>query len=484
MPKNICIFSDGTGQKGGLRPDQTLSNVYKMFRAMRPGPDSPISPTRQVAFYDAGLGTSESSGIFRRIRPLLERAVGTGIDHNIIDCYEQIIAYYEPGDRVLLFGFSRGAYTVRALANVMNLCGVPTKMPDGSPVPRHGRPLRKIATDAVKFVYSHGAGKARDREPYRANREELGRRFRIRYGSMPVEGENVQGNVQPTFIGVFDTVASLRTKTMRALVWGVVLGLWVLTFGLAHFGWTWWIVLPLGLLASLLTWRLYRLMVEAYKYFSPDPDRRLRLGNPRDWPDILKTGHFAGWSKRHYDRWLDPDVRHARHAIAIDEDRRDFPRVKWGSEAAYFETRERTPVWLKQTWFAGCHSDIGGSYPESESRLSDIALDWMVEELRDCVPSIEINGAVLNRHPDPKGLQHREDIMASIRGRDVHWPKEPRLIEPGAALHPSVLERLAAGPVPQGDEVKIYRPEQLRKHEKARKFYDNSVEVQRHQASG
>lgn len=159
MSKNICIFSDGTGQMGGARPDQRLSNVYKMYRAMRPGPDSPINPKEQVAFYDPGLGTSESGGgLFGRIKPILSSAVGTGIDHNMIDCYEQIIAHYEPGDRVLLFGFSRGAYTVRALANVMNLCGIPTRMPDGTPVPRYGPGLRKIATDAVKFVYNHGAG--------------------------------------------------------------------------------------------------------------------------------------------------------------------------------------------------------------------------------------------------------------------------------------------------------------------------------------
>ncbi|MFG6510920.1 MULTISPECIES: phospholipase effector Tle1 domain-containing protein [unclassified Sulfitobacter] len=166
MVKNICIFSDGTGQMGGARPDQRLSNVYKMYRAMRPGPDSPISPKDQVAFYDPGLGTGERGGFFGRIKPILESAVGTGIDHNIIDCYEQIIAHYEPGDRVLLFGFSRGAYTVRALANVMNLCGVPTQMPDGSPVPRYGPGLRKIAKDAVKFVYNHGAGKPRGQDPY------------------------------------------------------------------------------------------------------------------------------------------------------------------------------------------------------------------------------------------------------------------------------------------------------------------------------
>ncbi|SDY29924.1 T6SS phospholipase effector Tle1-like catalytic domain-containing protein [Citreimonas salinaria] len=471
MAKNICIFSDGTGQKGGVHADQRLSNVYKLYRAMRPGPDSPISPQDQVAFYDAGLGTSESRGVFRRIRPLLERAVGTGIDHNIIDCYEQIIAYYEPGDRVLLFGFSRGAYTVRALANVMNLCGVPTRMPDGSPVPRHGRPLRKIATDAVKFVYSHGAGKARDQEPYFSNREELGRRFRAKYGSSPVDAENAQGNVQPTFIGVFDTVAALRTTLVRSIVWGAATALWILTVLGIFLGWALWIVVPIGLLAGLLTYRLIKLLVEAFKYFSPDPRHRLSLKRLSDWPEILKTGHFAGWNRRHYDRWLDPDVGHGRHAIAIDEDRENFPRVEWGAQAAYERTRDRHPAWLEQVWFAGCHSDVGGSYPEPESRLSDIALDWMVSELRECVPSICINEALLNRHPDAEGLQHREDIMFRLWERDFKWPRKPRKIDPKADLHPTVLERLAAGPVPQSDEVKDYRPENLGDHEQAQGFY-------------
>ena len=43
VAKSVLIFADGTGQIGGLRPDQRLSNVYKMYRAMRPGPSSPIS---------------------------------------------------------------------------------------------------------------------------------------------------------------------------------------------------------------------------------------------------------------------------------------------------------------------------------------------------------------------------------------------------------------------------------------------------------
>ena len=223
MPKNILIFSDGTGQVGGMKPDQRLSNVYKLYRAARPGPSSPIKPSEQVCFYDAGLGAGEVGGLtFQRVRNVLSAAVGTGIDENVIDCYEKIISYYEPGDRILVFGFSRGAYTARAVANVMNLCGIPTKMPDGSAVPRYGAPLRKIASDAVNFVYNHGNGYSRGQEPYFTRREELGRRFRRKYGSfVPGAEEDVQGNVQPTFIGVFDTVAALGNVVLRRVGHGI-----------------------------------------------------------------------------------------------------------------------------------------------------------------------------------------------------------------------------------------------------------------------
>ncbi|MFC3726952.1 hypothetical protein [Neoaquamicrobium sediminum] len=47
-----------------MKPDERLSNVYKMYRAMRPGPDSPIDPKRQFAFYDAGLGAGETGGAY------------------------------------------------------------------------------------------------------------------------------------------------------------------------------------------------------------------------------------------------------------------------------------------------------------------------------------------------------------------------------------------------------------------------------------
>lgn len=72
-------------------------------------------------------------------------------------------------------------------------------------------------------------------------------------------------------------------------------------------------------------------------------------------------------------------MRNAWHALAIDETRADFDRVKW-AEAGDVPDRTGEPEWLQQMWFAGNHSDIGGSYVEDESRLSNITLKWMVEQ--------------------------------------------------------------------------------------------------------
>lgn len=157
--------------------------------------------------------------------------------------------------------------------------------------------------------------------------------------------------------------------------------------------------------------------------------------------------------------------------MAIDEDRADFPRVGWASKKAAIETKDREPKWLKQVWFPGCHSDIGGSYPESESRLSDIALDWMVDELKECVPSIQINESFLNRAPDPCGLQHREDAMLAFGPIRIAWKKGIREVGDDFPLHSSVRERMQSTAVAQSGEVKAYRPKQLSNRQDLKCFY-------------
>ena len=67
---------------------------------------------------------------------------------------------------------------------------------------------------------------------------------------------------------------------------------------------------------------------------------------------------------------------------------------------------DRTSGRIRQMWFAGVHSDIGGRYPERD--LSDIALQWIVDEAAACATPLLIDRARLNLHPDPAGLQHDE----------------------------------------------------------------------------
>jgi uncharacterized protein (DUF2235 family) len=91
MPKNIDIFSDGTGQDGGARPEQRISNIYKMYRTSRDHADTAIDPAQQVVFYDAGLGTDVGTTALispvRSVQKLLGSVTGAGIKRNIADCY-------------------------------------------------------------------------------------------------------------------------------------------------------------------------------------------------------------------------------------------------------------------------------------------------------------------------------------------------------------------------------------------------------------
>jgi uncharacterized protein (DUF2235 family) len=87
MPKNIVIFSDGTGQDGGARPEQRISNIHKMYRTSRDHADTAIDPAQQVVFYDAGLGTdigtTALTAPIRSVQKLLGSVTGAGIKRNI-----------------------------------------------------------------------------------------------------------------------------------------------------------------------------------------------------------------------------------------------------------------------------------------------------------------------------------------------------------------------------------------------------------------
>ena len=123
--KRIVICADGTwnvrdqvdSASGKRRP----TNVTKTARAILPRASDGCD---QVVFYHDGLGTrgpmdKVSGGAF-----------GTGIEDNIRNIYRDIVYNYEQGDELYLFGFSRGAFTVRTLAGFMNFVGLVEKDDD------------------------------------------------------------------------------------------------------------------------------------------------------------------------------------------------------------------------------------------------------------------------------------------------------------------------------------------------------------------
>ena len=109
MSKRIVFCADGTWQA-----PVNNTNVYRIYKALTVTSD-------QVTYYDDGVG-ADASGLDR----VLDGAFGQGLLQKIQDGYTKIAHVYEAGDELFLFGFSRGAYTVRSLAGMIANCGLPT----------------------------------------------------------------------------------------------------------------------------------------------------------------------------------------------------------------------------------------------------------------------------------------------------------------------------------------------------------------------
>ena len=521
MPKNIVIFSDGTGQDGGVRPEQRISNVYKMYRVCKVGPESGIDPVDQVAFYDPGLGTDIGATALtapvRFAQKLAASLSGRGITRNIADCYRFIMDHYEPGDRIFLIGFSRGAYTVRCVANLLMYCGVPTRGADGELL-RFRKMTRDIAREAVDTVLEHGAG--HPRKEYDAERTELARRFRKRYASHhPDHAQNPadrKSNAEPYFIGTFDTVAALGVAgAKRSLIEaGLAVAAAVAFLAFDTFvsvvaggvsvasGHRFWPA-ALGVTGIMLA---LALATAAFVH------RRMSAASRKtitDWPSPGQSrSHVARWEGKNFDRYLSVQVGYARAAIAIDERRADFARVPWGPTEESPERPSGVPDQFPQFWFAGNHSDIGGSYDETESRLSDIALRWMLEQAVSIPDGLRVDGMPtvvdprhpvevmsiprLRLHPSPLGAQHCEiaGMQDAITERteaswvpgwvskwaaDKSWEVGGREPKPDAPMHHSVDDRFAARAVVQCDGLRPYRPEALAGHARFRHFYEGDV---------
>ena len=119
MPRNIVVCCDGTGNEYG----SANSNVVKLYWTLS-------AQDKQTAYYHPGVGTMGArnalSAVGKWWTQVRGLAFGYGFSDNIADVYSFLMGEFNPGDQVFIFGFSRGAYTARALCRLLHMCGLLT----------------------------------------------------------------------------------------------------------------------------------------------------------------------------------------------------------------------------------------------------------------------------------------------------------------------------------------------------------------------
>ena len=330
--KNIVICCDGTGNKfiDTPDPDNSNSNVVKLYATLRIHND-------QVGYYHPGVGTEGDPRARGKIARWWSQTKGlafaAGFKDNIFDAYRHLMETYDDGDRVYLIGFSRGAYTVRALAGLLDGYGLLCKGNEGH----------------LPYAWNDYVRQHDDRAQ---NKVVSNHRFKEMFSR---RGFRLQ------FVGIWDTVSSVG-----------------------------WINTPL---------RLFSLA-------------------------------------------QNPTVRIGRHAISIDE-RRCFYRdnlmekateEQLASVASEDEPHPRQDV--LQVWFPGVHSDVGGSYSQDSSGLSNGALRWLIEEAgkagADIKPHMKqlVLGEEVNPLPEQMDERRRVEALKDLFPKPTQTEVHPSLKGP------------------------------------------------------
>lgn len=307
----LIVCCDGTNNT--LTAGEKDTNVLRLYNHIkRAGNPS------HLLYYDPGVGSPDSvppTGLLDWAGRFAERigglASGKGIYANISEAYLFLMRHWRgPQDRIYLFGFSRGAFTARAVAGMINLFGL--LRPEHEPLlPTLIRVYFSQPSNTGGF-WARAVGRlhAKGARPGKAAAETAGH----------TEESVVEGKLLPGREGLAAQIKALFVGKDRLVD--------------VHWVGVWDTVESVGL---------------------PGP---LSKSNPA-------SATLAG--KR---------MRNVRHALSLDEHRWTFePRI-------YEEVADLSGAQtLKQRWFPGVHCDVGGSYAQEESGISNHALEWMLQEL-------------------------------------------------------------------------------------------------------
>ena len=195
--KNIVVLCDGTANQVTV---YSRTNVVRLARRLDKATDG---SRRQVVFYDPGLGTEGAPGaltpIGRAVTKILGLAFGYGLSKNLADAYGFLMQHYEPGDRIYIFGFSRGAYTARALTGLLGRVGLLERGCDS------------LVPYAIRYY------QARDDHQLNFFKQRFSRTYALKWREVTPEidekraGNPSNGVVPVHFLGVWDTVKSVGT---------------------------------------------------------------------------------------------------------------------------------------------------------------------------------------------------------------------------------------------------------------------------------
>lgn len=368
---NLIVCCDGTWNTEDQTDGNGLpipTNVAKLNNAL----DRTFG-NGQKSYYHPGVGTDPGLASH-----FLGGTTGSGLLANVKSAYRWLATHYMPGDRMFLFGFSRGAYTARKLAGLIARWGLLDLR----------QSIEDPAIDAIVDAF------------FEADRQDVVYKPPASVSYFDPAGPDGRHPTEVYFVGVWDTVGSL----------GV----------------------PKGM-PFLALW---------------------------DWP---RKGQFR-------DQSLSPHVRHARHAVALDEKRANFLPTLWipserhlaaitdaksltDSDEANSLTHEPTVFTFvarnpdepsfEQVWFPGGHSDVGGGY--AESGLSDGALKWMIDEAVELGLKVD-HSVLLQISPKPLAPVHQTVISYYVWLKTAQRPT-PCLGTGAPAstydkIHSSIADRL------------------------------------------
>lgn len=386
--KKIVIFADGTGNSFATRE----SNVWRLYAALDKTEKTGRTPEElQLARYIPGVGTSDN-----RILRAIDGATGIGVPSNVRKLYRFLCWNWMPGDEIYLFGFSRGAFTVRTLAGMLRFQGLMPLMIGDRPV-----------TDAEM---KRNAKRAWER--YRAETAPLwhqGLRMApwiaairwLRDSAITLKRRLFR---QPTH----DEVLAVRDPVLRPALGAAT---------------------PPGQEGGQVAVRYMAVFdtVEAYGF----PFEFLRA-----------VWSWCIWPITFRNRVCARIVARADHVLALDDERLTFHPLRFdqneaGTDAAPTEVRER--------WFSGMHSDVGGGYPDDAVAMDPLL--WIMaaaehQGLRFADGAQEAFEA--RRYPRAVIHDSRAGLAATYR-----YQPRPKLSGPehGGApvLHCSTLTKIRTG---------------------------------------